>query len=362
MQNRQKQAPSGRRTAGSVCIALLLCVLAAECVLLVKQHRDRPFGAIRAVQTARITDPKILYLTHFRGDASGEQILGALLSELDQRFADYKAGRTSFADTAAEIRSLKTLGAAEVTARADKYLAAAEKTEASRQALAAAQNAEQSGDDAGAIRQYRMVTQVDAEAYRTAKDALAAAENRLRTQALAEAAEAGTDYDTALTALEHALDVLPGDEALTGAQHQTAERRAVTVRHTAMQASRIAADQCRYPDAFAALDKALEALPEDTLLVFARQNLAARYLQYVPEQGVKLADQDKTAEAEALLKEAQALLPDTPQLQTLRQTLDGYRPQKLSLMNTGEFVEFFKAEVPLTDRRGSTYPADGNLY
>ena len=77
---------------------------------------------------------------------------------------------------------------------------------------------------------------------------------------------------------------------------------------------------------------------------------------------MKLADQDKTAEAEALLKEAQALLPDTPQLQTLRQTLDGYRPQKLSLMNTGEFVEFFKAEEPLTDRRGSTYPADGNLY
>ena len=362
MQNRKKQTPSGRRTAGSVCIAVLLCILAAECVLLVKQHRDRPFGALRAVQNERITDPKTVYLTHFRGDTAKAQILEALLAETDKLYADYSAGRTSYAEAAAEIRSMESLGAENVTARADKYLAAMEKTEASRQALAAAQKAEQSGDDAGAIRQYRLVTQADAEAYRTAKDALSAAEERLRTQALADAAEAGDDYDTGLAALEKALDVLPGDEALTAAQHQTAERRAVTVRHTAMQRARTAADQNQYPDAFAALDNALNTLPEDPLLTFARQNLAARYLQYVPEQAVRLAGQSKTADAEALLKEAQSLFPDAPQLQTLRQTLDGYKPQKLSMMQTGEFVEFYRAEETLTDRRGSTYPADGNLY
>ncbi|MBR5722885.1 MAG: hypothetical protein IKX57_04585, partial [Oscillospiraceae bacterium] len=143
MQNRKKQAPSGRKNAGSVCITLLLCVLAAECALLVKQHRDRPFGALRAVQTERITDPKIMYLTHFRGDAPKEQILNALLAETDKLYADYCAGRTSYAKAAAKLRSMKTLGAEDVTARAEKHLAAMEKTEASRQALAAAQKAEQ---------------------------------------------------------------------------------------------------------------------------------------------------------------------------------------------------------------------------
>ncbi len=364
MQNRKKQAPSGRKNAGSVCIAVLLCVLAAECVLLVQQHRDRPFGALRAVQTERITDPKTVYLTHFRGDAPNAQILDALLAETDKLYADYCAGRTSYAKAAAKLRSMKTLGAEDVTARAEKHLAAMEKTEASRQALAAAQKVEQSGDDAGAIRQYRLVTQADAEAYRTAKDALSAAENRLRTKALADAAEAAAaaEYDTALDVLTQALTVLPGDETLTAAQHQTADRRALTVRHTAMQRARIAADQNQYPEAFAALNGALEALPGDTLLEFVRQNLTARYLQFVPEQAVTLADQGKTEQADALLKEAQALFPDTPQLQTLRQTLDGYKPQKLSLMQNGELVEFYKAEEQLTDRRGSTYPADGNLY
>ena len=139
------QQPKKRKTAGSVCIAVLFCMLAAECTALVMQLRSGPRGTVSAVQNVRETDPKVQYLMHARGSAAPERLTEALRGALDAAYSDYLAGNTLYAEAASAIRSLGTIGGDTLDAQAMEYLAAVEKTEAARQAYAAAQKAEQSG-------------------------------------------------------------------------------------------------------------------------------------------------------------------------------------------------------------------------
>ena len=363
MQKQQKQ-PQKRGAAGAVCIAVLLWILSAEAAMLVKQYRSTQHGAFRAAGTVRTANARTGYLAHYRGIEPPERLTAALRAELDAAYAAYLAGDASYADAVRSIRGLQKLGISALQEPTEKYLTAAEKTAAARQAFSAAQEAEQRGDDAEAIRQYRLVTKDDETCFRAAEQALPAAEARLREKALAAAAEqdAAADYDAEIAGLEQACAVLEHDEILQTAYRQAVSRRTVTLRHTAMQHARISADQQDYKAAFAALAEGLSGLPDDALLQYVQQNLRARYIQYVQEQTALRANQGKTAEAEALLTEAESLLPDAPELETVRQNLNTYQPQKLSMTGTADLNEFFKAEQTLTDRRGTEYAADGNLY
>lgn len=359
-----RQQSEKHKTAGAVCIAVLSCILAAECTMLVMQYRSRPHGTLCASGNQRVTDAKAEYLMHSRGSAAPERLTDTLQKELAAAMEAYRAGTASYPETAAEIRSLLALGNATLTGEAERCLAEAEKTEAARQAFAAAQTAEQNGNDAEAIRQYRLVTNDDPECFQKVKQALPLAEARLRDAALAEADSLDTaaDYAAEITGLEQALAVLPDDSEILSAYTQAVTRRTYTVRHSAMRQARISADQGTYSAAFAALAEGISEMPDDPLLQFAQQNLAARYLLFVQEHTVELADQGKTADAAALLAEAESLLPESAALQAVRQTLAAYQPQKLALTEAGEQNEFFRAEQALTDRSGKEYPADGNLF
>ena len=360
----KKKQPRKHSAAASLCITFLLCVLSAEGVMLVRQAFRGENRPIHAVQSPRETDAKLEYLAHFRNTEPPARITAALNAELDTAYADYLAGQTAYADTADTIRAIRAFGIGAVTAHADSLLTAAKKTENARQAFSAAQKAAQRQDYAEAVRQYRLVTDDAPDCAPAAKDALPDAEAKLREQALAAAAEqdASADYDAEIAELEQALAVLPDDSALLAAKQQAAEKRADTLRHTAMQNARTAADLGRFSDAFAALTQGLADLPEDELLQFAQQNLRTRYLLFVQEETAALADQGRTAEAGSLLTEAERLLPGEPLLQTVRQNLTAYQPQKLSALTAGSFNEFFTAEQTLRDNSGKEYPADGNLF
>lgn len=352
------------RKAKSVCIAVLFCLLAAECTVLVQQYRSGPRGPIRAVENHRETDAKAEYLMHSRGSAAPARLAGALQRELDAALSAYRAGTASYEETTAAIRALQSLGEETLTGQAERALQTAAQIESARQAYAAAQKAEQAGRDAEAIQQYRLVTDDDPACYQAAKDALPAAEVRLRNAALAKAeqSDAEADFAAEIEGLEQALETLPDDGALLSAYTQAVLRHTYTIRHSVMQKARISADNGTYTDAFSALAEGLSALPDDELLQFARQNLRARYLLYVQEQTEQLADGNKLNEAGALLSEAETLFPGTAELQAVRQNLNAYQPQKLSALEAGEPNEWFRAEQTLTDRRGKEYTADGNLY
>lgn len=352
------------RKAKSVCIAVLFCLLAAECTALVQQYRSGPRGPIRAVENHRETDAKAEYLMHTRGNAAPARLAGALQRELDAALSAYRAGTASYEETTAAIRALQSLGEETLTGQAERALQTAAQIESARQAYAAAQKAEQSGRDDEAIRQYRLVTDDAPACYQAAKAALPAAEARFRDAALAaaEQSDADADYAAEIAGLEQALETLPDDGALLSAYTKAVTRRTYTLRHTAMQKARSSADNGTYSDAFAALGEGLSALPDDELLLFAKQNLRARYLLYVKEQTAKLADENRLNEAGALLSEAETLFPGTAELQAVRQNLNAYQPQKLSVLEAGEPNEWFRAEQTLTDRRGKEYTADGNLY
>lgn len=351
------------RKAKSVCIAVLFCLLAAECTALVQQYRSGPRGAIRAVENLRETDAKTEYLMHTRGGRTQERLTGALRRELDAALEAFRAGSASYPDTAAAIGAVRALGEEALSAQAEQYLAAADRIEAARQVYSAAQKAEQAGNDAEAIRQYRLVTDDDPGCYQAAEASCAEAEARLRDAALAaaEKQDADADYAAEIAGLEQALEILPDDAALLSAYTQAVRRHTFTLRHAAMKKARISADSGTYSNAFSALAEGLAALPDDPLLQFSQRNLRARYLLYVQEQTAQLADQGRLTDADALLAEAESLFPEENGLQTVRQNLAAYQPQKLSLLEAGEWNEWFKAEQPLTDCKGKEYPADGNL-
>ena len=360
-----KQSKKRRNHVINFCIPLLLCTIVAESALLIRQERTLHPPVFRALDTRRQMHAAADYLAHYRGTEPPDDLMRQLSAELDAVCADYRAGNADFDTALHAVQAAKGLQIPALTTQADTAETALKRTEHARQTFANAVSAAQKQDDAEAIRLYRSIPTNEPELYQQAQTALSEVTAHYRETVLAQAAGyvQDADYDAAAEALDQALNVLKNDAELQKARDHTALLRTVTLRHKAMLNARLSADRNSFADAFAALGQGLQALPDDPLLGFVRRNLSAQYLRTLKLQTEALAQQGKITEAAQMLTDAEQLLPEAAdRIAPLMQAVSAYQPQKLSVLKSRNFIEWTAAEQSLTDRQGTEYPADGNLY
>ena len=354
-----------RHRTASVVIIVLLCLLAAECILLFRLAR---VPAYRAADPAPRSDPDPVsaFLRHYRGIPPKDSALEPFFSALDDLSSDYSSGAITAEQAAREIRKMQALGSGLLTKECDFCLKEINRKEDSRKTLAEADTLSGKHNTADAIRMYRQVSDADPDSYYAAQSALAEAEKQYRQEMLANAGQLHQqeppDYEGEIKCLKDALTVLENDRELSAALAKAENLLQNVRRHQAMQSARTSYDNGHPAEAFSALDQALSDYPDDTLLGFSYKNLRCRYLQETKESAEKMIQNGKAADVAGLLNEAEALFPDAAEIAAIRELAAAAQPKLLSALETHAFKDFAAAEAECTDLKGNHYPANGNLY
>ena len=169
--------PSRRQHTASVIIILLLCLLTAECFLLLRLTR---VPAYRPADSALSPDPDPVsaFLRHYRGVPPEDSALEPFFSALDELSRTYSSGAITAEQAESEIKKMQALGSELLTKECDLCLKEIRQKDDSRKTLAEANALNEAHNTADAIRMYRQVSAADPDSYDAAQAALADAEKQ----------------------------------------------------------------------------------------------------------------------------------------------------------------------------------------
>lgn len=211
-QKKQKKKSKVKRVLLSIVLILLMAAITGG-VLVFRWYNSDEQKILRALENGDYDDAVSLYTSDYNGSTAS--IESTLESRLEKIKEEYIGGEMEYAVAVMELDAIARMEVAGVEGMLGDirdYIAALNQ---SRIAFDTAEDLFGEGDYAGAIQQYRQVSDED-DNYDTAKDKLVESIEKYREQILAEAeAIAAEDsYQAAMDKIEDALEIIPDDAKL----------------------------------------------------------------------------------------------------------------------------------------------------
>ncbi len=200
-----------------------------------------------------------------------------------------------------------------------------------------------------AIEAYGRVDE-DSPLYSDAQSKLEATRVEYRASVLssAESKKKAGDYKGALSLLESALKVLPGDEQLMNKiDDYTAEYYAKVASEALSEAKKLRSNG-KYADAITEIRKALSTVGENTELSALLDQCADDYVKEVTKKINKVVDDDWD-EAKKLINAALQLLPANSELNELKRTVEDKKPVEL-------------VDLPILDQEWAGFAINNEFY
>lgn len=315
---------SGKKTLRIVLGAVLAAVLVAG-LLVLRWYTGAEQRILRALDAGNYEQAESIV----REDGSlseNEKLEKQLLERVAAVRADYEAQTLDYDAASRELDTIGKLGVTGVSQTLGEARSYIDALNESRTNYAAAEACYQAGDYAGAITNYRLVSQLDGN-YQTAQDKLSQAEEKYREAELGKAAAfAGEElYDEAIQELRLALGYLPNDSAMTEQIHvyETSEQNAKI--DNALAQAEGYSQAMDYLSAYLAVHALDKAGIRDAKVSAAESRYAGLYrTQVLGQVDDALAKEDFAGALAAL----NAALKHLPQDEVLQSKLDAVKAQQ----------------------------------
>ncbi|MBQ6386815.1 MAG: hypothetical protein IJJ38_11695 [Lachnospiraceae bacterium] len=349
-------------TAGIILFILIIACLAAGYAVLFHLPAGRLTGALRE---GNIQEAEAIYERSFKGRRLGSALLAFSLRDLlNDTLSACGSGETDLQSAKAvteEIAAMEIPSLQDDAKRADGYVAALCESHLSYERGLAA---EREGDLTGAIRAYGSVIEEDPSfADADKRRAALAADYRARILAETESEpRTMAGYKEQLRLLEEAAGVLPDDQTLTDRLLVLKGSYGDIVKAAAMREAGEAVSEKRYEAAIPVLEEALEAAGPDEelsgMLIAARTN----YISRVKKEAARLIREGDFGGAEALIDEAESVVPDDRDFLAWCEKTRESRPLPLRDAHVSGSAGYEAAEEGKVYRdRDGTYYNDENL-
>ncbi len=296
-----EKKPSGKKKA---VIITLICVIAALLIavavfIFVLMSPERKLSSY--IEDRNWESAARVYEEKYAGSGK-EQEADALLKEaVDEIFSEYEDGTIDYPAAKSHLTAIADFWG---DGYADEAMERLRALYDSRESFAEAEEAMERGQYREAIGLYAQVSEEDSN-YKKAQERLEDAKREYRSQVFSEAdsREASGDYDGAVSLLEEALEVLPGDGELSEHKEQLeSERETYRIQSALDEAGRYASSG-NYFAAVQRLEEALAESPESAELSEAYDGYCQKYEEDILAKAEAALGADQNYEAALIVLE-----------------------------------------------------------
>ncbi len=325
-----------------------------------------PSQVVKALNNGEYANAAEIYNEEVAGNFIWRWLSTRMLENfLDSTVTDYESGELTYEEAVARFNALSALGSETISASASEYLERISILQDSQEAFEEAESLYSEGEYMEAAELYAQVSE-DSSLYEEAQTKLDECHDLYVAEVLEMTSDpvSQSDYRSCLSIVNIAVDVFPEDEDLLRRQADLEEGYQTLVKSDAMSEANEAVASSDYESAISVLEDALEVLPEDSELTSMLNSARSAYEESIVSQANTLVDNGDYDGALALLSEALGVLPDSETLSQLYDTTEANQPVKLSSLKLSESsgrYELITDQVVTMDTLGNTYNP-GNLY
>lgn len=284
---------------------------------------------------------------------------------IEQLQTDYEEGARTYEEVIEILGILEQFDSDEIEEAAEAAIEKIMSLQESADLFAEAEELYEEGEYVDAMELYAEISEDSAD-YEAAQSRIDECKDKYIEEVLELTASPSTqsDYETAITLIEVALGAFPDDEDLLARQTELTDGYYALVKSEAMSTANEAISSGDYETAIEAIDDALDILGSDADLSSLRSSTQSSYESEVQSQVAELVAANDYESALELLEEALEVIPESTVLSDLYDTTEENQPVKLSdlkLSESGGAFELVTGQVVTTDTLGNTY-GSGNLY
>ncbi len=346
-----KKKWSGPKKAFVTLVSLLGVVAVCAAVLTVIVMFSPAKEVSDALEHADYDNAVSVYRSDVQGVFFQEKLLDFLLSRQTSGMLDaYESGELTYEEARGKLEALAQMPEMEAASDCAQQLEMLDELFASKKAYRAAEEYYADGDYAAALAEYKNVVESDSN-YDLAQERIVEATDGYREEILNQVGTPESDaaYETAITLVNTALSVLPGDEQLTQKLDELKSSYSASVKSRALTDGSVAISEGRFEDAFSLISDALQRNEGDPELQALLASAQTEYVSYVGGQVADLVSQDDYDGALALIDAALSVLPGNETLQNLRSQTENAKPVRLS-------------DMTVSDSNYLERPEDGEVY
>jgi len=260
---------------------------------------------IEAIVTAVSQGDYETAIALYEGIQNDDGVLGGeLKGYLDKIYEDSEKGVLSVGDAYAALETIEGMNVQGLAEKIESIRNDLDTLSHSREVFETAKTFEERGNYAKAIEFYRLVSENDPD-YDSAMGLLEGAVEKYRQQLFNEAESYGEAYE--------------------------------------------------YVSAMEALDKGLILLPEDEAILKEREKYEAEFEKVKLSEAAELLENGEYDKAEAEIKYALEILPDSEALKALLESVDSYRPVQLDALTVVDSVGYSYKSGEFTDSFGNVH-------